>query len=383
MAEPKRPSEIEREIDQERQALNASISELQNRFSPDEIFVQIGRHLQTHGRDMGQALSKSAKQNPIGLTLTAAGIAFLAFGRSFDEEEDNRLAGDPLSRRVRRRQDVREGFDRDNTDTEWSTPRAGYGAGLSAHYHDDLHRDDDDSEGFRTRVERAQARLQARFEQERAGVSEGFTSARRTVGEARDALSERADRAQSFLQEGYDRIAAGTEQMSEAARRRVLGARERALIARERTARQANRASAEAFDLYDKHPLVAGALAMALGAAFGGALPRSRAEDSFVGEYSDALFAEAEEIFAEERDRLAAVADAALDEGAAIARNVRAEADARTPGDKPAEQALSDAAKTAGRRMEERIRDEADRQFSASATHADPAQPKSRGPSKP
>src|SRR5690606_23877580 len=39
--------------------------------------------------------------------------------------------------------------------------------------------------------------------------------------------------------------------------------------------------------MMDDHPLVMGALALAIGAAIGGALPRSRIEDEYLGEYSD------------------------------------------------------------------------------------------------
>ncbi|AWI82869.1 hypothetical protein CEW88_03835 [Alloyangia pacifica] len=365
MANRKTAAEIEREIEREREGLSASVSELQSRFSADEIVAQVGRHLQTHGSEMGQAFSKSAKQNPIGLTLTAAGLAWMVFGRSYDEE-DKRLAGDPLSRQLRKRRAAGP-TERAPSGSDWAARKPGYGTSYRPSYYDDLHLDDgEESDTFGDRVARTQARLKAGFEEGRHNAAATAGEARAKAGEAghtaRDSISAKSAQAQSVLEDGYNRIASGTERMSESARRRVIEARERALIARERAGRKVQRAGASAADFFGEHPLVAGALAIAAGAALGGAAPRTKAEDDFMGEYSDGLFAEAEAIFHEERDKLAAVADAALDEGQSIAREARAEADERTPGDKPAEHALADAAKSAGKRLEDRVRDEAEAQ---------------------
>ncbi|NDV49026.1 MULTISPECIES: DUF3618 domain-containing protein [unclassified Salipiger] len=365
MANRKTAAEIEREIEREREGLSASVSELQSRFSADEIVAQVGRHLQTHGSEMGQAFSKSAKQNPIGLTLTAAGLAWMVFGRSYDDE-DKRLAGDPLSRQLRKRRPAAP-TERAPSGSDWAARKPGYGTSYRPSYYDDLHLDDgEESDTFGDRVARTQARLKAGFEEGRHNAAATAGVARAKAGEAghtaRDSISAKSAQAQSVLEDGYDRIASGTERMSESARRRVIEARERALIARERAGRKVQRAGASAADFFGEHPLVAGALAIAAGAALGGAAPRTKAEDDFMGEYSDGLFAEAEAIFHEERDKLAAVADAALDEGQSIAREARAEADERTPGDKPAEHALADAAKSAGKRVEDRVRDEAEAQ---------------------
>ncbi|GGG66398.1 hypothetical protein GCM10011415_11480 [Salipiger pallidus] len=365
MANRKTAAEIEREIEREREGLTASVSELQSRFSTDEIVAQVGRHLQTHGSEMGQAFSKSAKQNPIGLTLTAAGLAWMMFGRSYDNE-DKGLAGDPLSRQIRK--DSAPGSTASvAAGPDWAARKPGYGTTYRPSYYDDLHRDDgEDTDTFGDRVDRTQARLKAGFDEGRHNAAATAEGARTKVGEAgqsvRDSASAKSSQAQSVLQDGYARIASGTEHMSESARRRVIEARERALIARERGGQKMKRAGASAADFFGDHPLVAGALALAAGAALGGAAPRTKAEDDFMGEYSDALIAEADAIFREESDKLVAVADAALDEGDSIAREARAEADERTPGDKPAEHALADAAKSAGKRLEDRVRDEADAQ---------------------
>lgn len=131
-----------------------------------------------------------------------------------------------------------------------------------------------------------------------------------------------------------------------------------------------------AIDMFDEQPLIAGALALAVGVAIGAALPRTGFDDAHFGAQSDELIHEAERIFAEERAKIGAVAGAAMDEARDIAnetrlsvedasRQVKAEADRNAPGDSAA-QDMADKAKDgvqkAGQRITDAARAEADRQ---------------------
>ena len=69
-----------------------------------------------------------------------------------------------------------------------------------------------------------------------------------------------------------------------------------------------------ATNFFADQPLVVGALAVAVGAAMGGVLPRSKVEDEAMGASSDQLFAQAQSLYREERDKaMAAVRMAASD----------------------------------------------------------------------
>ncbi len=57
-------------------------------------------------------------------------------------------------------------------------------------------------------------------------------------------------------------------------------------------------------DFIQEHPLVAGALGFAIGAALGGLLPSTRKEDAYMGEYRDRLMSEAAEKGHEQADRV-------------------------------------------------------------------------------
>lgn len=121
------------------------------------------------------------------------------------------------------------------------------------------------------------------------------------------AASERMEALQKQLSEG-------TEHMSAEARKRIVAARETALKARDATMATAKQGHERATDMFEEQPLVAGALAVALGAAIAAALPRSRVEDDYLGKQSDHLIEEAERIFAEEKAKLSMAAQAATTE---------------------------------------------------------------------
>ena len=116
-----------------------------------------------------------------------------------------------------------------------------------------------------------------------------------------------------------ERLAQGTEDLTEEARVRVIAARERAVAAGREMTRQAHHAQDRGIDLFERQPLIVGAIAFAVGAAIGAALPRTRIENSTFGATRDDLVAEAERIYEEEKNRArAAVKEAGADAQQAV-----------------------------------------------------------------
>lgn len=157
-----------------------------------------------------------------------------------------------------------------------------------------------------------------------------------------------------------ERIAIGTEKLSEEARQRVIAARRKAIDARKAATQQIRQGSDMLSDAYDRQPLVFGALALAAGAAIAGALPKSRAEDQYFGDTSDHLFEEADRIFREETAKLQSVVNAARDEAANIAGEIKSDMDNAAPGEKGAYEAMADSAKAAGARVAKATLEKAD-----------------------
>lgn len=107
--------------------------------------------------------------------------------------------------------------------------------------------------------------------------------------------------------------------------------------------------------LAEEQPLVLGALALAIGAAIGGALPRTRTEDSLIGAQADSLKAAAVDTVKAEGQKAAAVVGAVATEATYIAEEA---------GEKIAEAAggLADHAKKASTRLRGAAQEESDAQ---------------------
>ncbi len=233
----------------------------------------LGRGLARRGSGIGHAVIETARRNPVGTALAAAGVALMFAPRV--ERDDVRHA----VRTARQRAEA---------------------AGL-----------------------RGRARARSRVAPYERRMREGADAAQRRMERARDEMSRRYDRLRGHVE-------AGTEEMSSEARNRVVAARMRAMEARDRFLDASDRArhradhalrdgSESAREAYRDHPLLVGTLAAALGAAVGAALPRSRFEDDRLGDLSARLMDEAEEIYRHERARIADAARGALNEAREMA----------------------------------------------------------------
>lgn len=301
--------EIERDVHRERSDLTQTIETLPDRFSAENVVRAIGHEFREHGSEIGQPVSRSVKENPMALALTGIGLAWLIFG-----EGPRRGGAKPINR------------SRAPNPPPAPMPAAPRPAWLSSV---------DDSARYGDDTERSGSRL---------------GDAARSAGAS---ASETASRVRARLSEG-------TESLSGEARGRVVAAREQAWCARAAADRQARRGAASAQEFYFEQPLATGAMALAVGAAIGGSLPRTESEDAAFGQQSDDLIAEAERIFREETEKARGVAEATVDEAKSIASEKRAQADAAAPGQRTAGEAARDEAAAARTRLAERARTEAD-----------------------
>ncbi|WP_424929753.1 DUF3618 domain-containing protein [Amaricoccus tamworthensis] len=361
-SETQTTGEIEREIERERAGLSHTLDELQDRFSVDSIAREIGDQFCIHGSDIGTAFRDSIKRNPLAVALTGAGIAWLAFGGDRNTggyRSEPSYGPRPMPARDYPRQNV-AAMETDRGDhglvpTGAVDRRESESVPSWARTLD--HRDrhgSDDSTGSSDEVgsgvaENIRAKADSvgdRMKSARDGVRESVSSASRSASDAATSASQSASDAAASARDRFnrtaetaserarrlrDRLSEGTESMSAEARERVIAARQRALEARDAAWESTRRGRESAADMFEENPLVAGALALAVGAAIGAALPRSRTEDRYMGEKSDELFREAERIYAEERDKVSAVAKAAADEAGTIVEDTKSEADTKLP----------------------------------------------------
>lgn len=377
------PREIERDIEQQRAGLTHTIEDLQERFSLDGVVRQLTDQFRTHGGDIGTSVSRSVRDNPMALALTGVGLAWMIFGNN----DRSRHVSHGFGRASHpRRQDWSQGADDRFGDrapgASGHDSRPGMTRGIAgaraepgwAHRYDDPYGNQDDEAGdsWADRARAAGSSASQRATEIGASASRRAAGLRQSgsarVQAARDGMADGSARARDRAAHLRQQFAEGTEQFGEEARQRVIAARERAYHARDAALDHARQSGRKASEMYEQQPLIAGALAVALGAAVAAALPRTRVEDRYLGEESDALMDEAERIFEQERDKATKVAKAAMDEAGDIvdeakgaAQKAKADADRKAPADSAA-QAAADKAGEAGQRVADAAKAEAKKQ---------------------
>ncbi|MGR3485840.1 MAG: DUF3618 domain-containing protein [Paracoccaceae bacterium] len=380
MTDHRTPEEIERDIERERAGLTDTLDTLQNRLSVDGLIDQVTGHFREHGGDIATNVARTAKENPIGLALTGIGIAMmLAPSRSRPETVtrvdyyDGPYAPHPArSSGYAASGDYRSAA----PGPDWTRPEP-----TSVDYYGESEGDDGSSLGERLadRYDEAKSSVadamggakdrwsegtehaRSGYDSTRASLAGGYASASGRAGEIRDNASAR-------MTAMRERLSKGTEDLSEQARDRVIAARQRAMAARDDASRMMRERGRDAQRMYHDQPLVAGAIAMAVGAAIGAMAPRTRVEDQYLGAYSDRLIDEAEHIYREERSRAEAVARAALDE----ARDVAHEKGEKLKGvAKSAKEDAKSGSKTAAGEAKAEVQDAAARVADAAKAEAD------------
>jgi Protein of unknown function (DUF3618) len=308
----KSAAEIEREVKQERAHVERTLDELQERLSPGQLIDQAVTYLRgSGGADFMRNLGETVKHNPVPLALVGVGLAWMMLGERrgryepspyWDEDDD--LAYD---------------VDRDEADLYREDPytvgvsAAAYGTGAATAV------EDDDGEGW---AERAKA------------TAEG----------ARDKAAELRERARGLAEDataGAGRLGAGARERLSRARALAGRAGEGRALAR----RYGRRARQGFLQTLDEHPLVLGAIGLAVGAAIGSALPPSEPEDRLLGETRDRLRRQAGKTGHEQVKRAEAAAGAAYD-----AAREEAERQGLTP--EAVTQAAKDATSAARQKVE-------------------------------
>ncbi|SCZ66641.1 DUF3618 domain-containing protein [Thiohalomonas denitrificans] len=94
---PMTPEEIERDLEDTRQEMNATLEELTRRFTPESIMHVIADYVQKSGtKEFAGNLSEDIRRNPLPVALTGIGIGWLAMNSrkppESPEEREARIA---------------------------------------------------------------------------------------------------------------------------------------------------------------------------------------------------------------------------------------------------------------------------------------------------
>lgn len=191
-------------------------------------------------------LSRQVQENPLALTLIGAGLAWMMFGRGTTSAD----------RSVR--DDYRYG---ESASGAYGGYRDAYPAGSSESVYADGGVDAD-ADGIRT------------YGSDRGGTSALGSMAR----SARETLHDTMDTVSGVAQSAVEGVSSAASGVRHAAQDFTHSASD----AFDATSRATRGAQQTAADLLERYPLAVGAVALAIGAAIGGALPTSRVEERAV-----------------------------------------------------------------------------------------------------
>ena len=361
MADTRSPEEIEREIERERAELSSTLDTLTDKFSVDRVVRTSQDYLSEHGGELATNFARTIKETPTAAVLTAIGVGWMIFGNQRQRVVEYRDRSYPGASYSGGRSDTGSSGSYSSGSYETSSYRSSpsttaYGgastdtAGLIdddlARYdtydteRDTVSRDygEGRSEDETSMLERISDQAQGLWQETVTAVRGGYRSASRSATDLRNSLFE------------------GTEKMDVAGRERVASARARAYQGQLRARGAMRSGQRQAGDLFHEQPLVAGALAMAVGAVVGGLLPRTRREDEAFGTYRDQLFSDAEAVFQDERMRAEAAARAAISEAGNIANEAKDSVLGKAPDGRETVREAEGQARTAAQRVADAAR---------------------------
>jgi hypothetical protein len=263
----KDPAELEREADMARDALEETLFEIEQRFSPSELYDRFASAVKQNSGEFGTNLLTQVRNNPVPTIMAGIGLAWLmASSKQPPAARPGEHTGGLTDRLSSAMDSVR-------------------GAAQSA-----------------------RETMFGAAESVRDTVYGAAESARETVYGAADEAREHAHGAADFARSAASTTAHAASRAADTARRTGYSLR--------RASSSGAQSITEAYSyLSREQPLVLGAIAIVAGAAIGALLPSTRAEDEWIGETSDAtksrLKSEAKQRFDDLQETAAEVADAA------------------------------------------------------------------------
>ena len=296
--EHKSSAELQREIELQRSRVESTIDQIQAKLSPGQLIDELLAYTKGGGGEFVASLQRNVTANPLPVALLGVSLAWLMAkpaGARPDGHAADREWDDSINQRRGYTGGDWEGYAEDDYDayeypvtaiSGTSLQRLGTSTDEYGHTYSEF--TDDAGRKFRARSDRG--KRAGHFMDEAGNRFRGFTDA------AGQQIEQFRDEAGNLLDEATG-WASHTWQM---AREKMHGARDAmgsgAQAGRSRVG-QAGGAMLHQVDSlnhaiagqFRDQPLVGGALAFALGAALGTALPHTRQEDELMGDAADAV----------------------------------------------------------------------------------------------
>jgi hypothetical protein len=300
-------ADLEREVAEQRRRVEDRIGEIRERLSPGQLLDEALTYTKHGGAHFLSNLGQQVSANPIPAVLAGVGIAWLAAGNS-------RMSGQPMASR---QPETSEADDYPTANVGGGLRRTRHSADEAGEWWSEFQ--SDTGETFRARSDEFGARA-GHFTDQAGKMYSGFVDgAGNRVQEFRDEAGNRLEDALGWASQTWRDTQQG---VSNAMRNAAAGYSN--LTARatdgmrgvtEQFGMQTDQMSRAITELFERQPLVAGALAFAAGAAIGAVIPHTSQEDRLMGEEADRIRRKAarasREVIDEGKDKLAETYDEA------------------------------------------------------------------------
>jgi gas vesicle protein len=278
MTDHDNPASIEANIERDRAAFASTLGELEERVSVEKLAEDALGMIRDNAAAYTNTIDRAVRSNPMAVAMIGAGIAWLVMGKKKSSSASSRP--EAISR--------------------WESE------GGSVSYPAHTSQAKDEADWFQ-KIEELRHAASDKLRQ----IAE---SSRSALDQTRDYAAEKAAVVSGLAQDMTSGFRHGLDDMTEAAREKIIQTRQRAYQARQNASRSMSNGMTSPGTMIEEHPLIAGAVALAAGAALAASLPRTRTEDRWLGSESDRLMAEAADLLREEYDRAAQVAGEFKDE---------------------------------------------------------------------
>lgn len=338
------PEEIQQEIHETQQRLGHTLDQIQDRLRPQRLRDQVMNMFNDGGRDGGSTMPDTVRDNALPLAMIGLGLGWLMWSATSQDDGSSASRHGQSHGRLSRTRD-------------WTGERIDEARERMQHAGESLRRR---AEDMRHRAGERIGEMRERYSGHDNVPDYRRTPSGRIYGETGEAVGGSYE--YGYPGEYHYRPSSGTGMGSgehhgedrdghrmDRAREAARGYGEQARHYGDRlrgTARQygsqarhygqsATHRAREGYQgfwhMVDEHPLLAGAMGFAVGAAVGAVFPASRYEDELIGDYSDAMWERGREYGEDYVERASDVARHAAEAGYEAARDTGME-EAREQG---------------------------------------------------
>ena len=294
----KTSAELQREIDDQRHRVEDTIDAIQDRLSPGQMVDELLAYTKGGGGEFIGSLQRNVTANPLPVALLGVSLAWLmakpapAAGSVADTARSDAAWNDSINQRRGYGSASDDGFDEyEEYPVTVITGSALRRTGSSSDETGKKYSEFTDEAGKKFKaLSDESGRRAGHFMDETGNRFKGFTnSAGERVEHFRDEAGNLLDDATGWASHTWQQAQDRMHDARDAIGSRTQSGRDKAAHAGDALRGQMESLNQTILHQFREQPLIGGALAFAVGAALGSALPHTAQEDALMGESSDAV----------------------------------------------------------------------------------------------